>query len=651
MNSRARYIQLMIGVVVVLTMVLSGCSTPATPATPAAAPAVEPTQAAEQPTQAPAPTAEPTKAAEQPTEAPAATGATTTTEASAAPAAGAGLDQATLDKYFNAPREQTLIIDQPYRLEGSDNWNPYVPNNAAGWGWTNIGTDPLVLLSYGTGETENWMAESFEANKTFDEWTLKLRQGITWSDGVPFTADDVVFSTQLQQKYDTLGQHYYYEEWLKSVDKVDDLTVKFTLKKPNVRFTLECYGDMLCGNHTFVPKHVWEKVSDPTTYKFFDIKNDLPMGTGPYVLYKVTDNETIWVRNDNWWAAKTGLKKLPEPLKVIFSYAGTEEVRTATAIDNGFDSLQDITLSSYQALTAQNQNWIPFQKDAPYVWPDPCARTLSLNDSVKPWDDKDMRWVLAEVMDRQQIIDVAYEGSTIPGAYYWPLYPSMQKYTDLVPQDALAKLAKPDTAAAEKVLLAKGYTKGAQYWEKDGKPLSLEIQVNEAFSELERIADVYVEQLQRFGINGTKVKLTANTFYDDFAFGKFEAQSGWQTCGSIVEPWSTLKTLANDPAPIGERPTNNQNSYRWFNKQYTDLVNEMGTLALDDPKLMADTKEALQILYDEMPVIPTAQSRKLIPFNTTYWTNWPTKDNYYQRPVNWCPSFIGVITQIKAVTK
>ena len=60
----------------------------------------------------------------------------------------------------------------------------------------------------------------------------------------------------------------------------------------------------------------------------------------------MTPNETIWVRNDNWWAAKTGLTKLPEPKKIIYAYAGTEEVRAATGVDNGFDGLQDITVSA-----------------------------------------------------------------------------------------------------------------------------------------------------------------------------------------------------------------------------------------------------------------------------------------------------------------
>lgn len=48
------------------------------------------------------------------------------------------------------------------------------------------------------------------------------------------------------------------------------------------------------------------------------------------------------------------------------------------------------------------------------------------------------------------------------------------------------------------------------------------------------------------------------------------------------------------------------------------------------------TKQALAILYDELPAFPAAQSRKIVPFNYTYWTGYPTSDNYYIFPCNWC---------------
>ncbi len=550
--------------------------------------------------------------------------------------------------YLNAPREDTFIIDQPYKLETFDNWNPYTAGNSNGWGFNNLGMDDLAYLNYGDGKLIMWMAESITSNDDATEWTLKLRKGITWNDGVPFTADDIIYTINLQVANDKLSNHFYWEEWLDKVEKIDDLTVKYTLKKPNVRFSNErISGGVGVFPDVFIPKHIWETVDDPTTFKNFDMEKGLPLGTGAYVLAKVTTNETVWVRNDDWWGAKTGFAKLPEPKKVVYSYVGTEEVRTQTAIDNGFDSMQDITVGALEAILAQNPKWEAWYKQKPYAVPDPCARIISLNSAIPPWDDKDMRNMLSLVMDRQQIVDIAYEGSTTLAAYFWPDYNSMKPYSELVDPTVYASFLKPDTAKAAEILTSKGYVKGAQYWAKDGKDLTIEIQVPEDFIELIRIGDVYVEQLQKFGINATESKL-GSVFYDNASTGDFEAQSNWFACGSVNEPWTTLNQFTGEAAPLGETakggPINNQ--WRWSNQEYSDIVAQIGVTKLDDPKLLDLTKQALAILYDELPAFPAAQSRKIVPFNYTYWTGYPTSDNYYVFPCNWCNLWVVAMTKI-----
>ena len=62
----------------------------------------------------------------------------------------------------------------------------------------------------------------------------------------------------------------------------------------------------------------------------------------------------------------------------------------------------------------------------------------------------------------------------------------------------------------------------------------------------------------------------------------------------------------------------------------------MGTLGTDDPQVMPLFVRAMEILLDELPVIPVTQSRKLVPFSTTYWKNWPTAENNYIQPPTWC---------------
>ncbi len=551
--------------------------------------------------------------------------------------------------YLDAPREDTLIMDKPSKLEFPDNWNPLVPNNVWGWGMSTLGMDGLMYLNYGDGEYIYWMAESFDSNDDATEWTLRLKKGIKWNDGEPFTIDDIIYTVMLQVENEALGSHFYYNEWLDHIEKVDDFTATYYLKKPNVRFAAQRGGGNLgLFQDAFIPKHIWETVDDPTTYKYYDPDAGLPLGTGPYMLAKITTNETIWVRNDNWWGAETGMAKLPEPKKIILSYVGTEEVRTQTAIENEFDTLEDITVGAMEALAAQNPEWVAWFPEKPYAAPDPCARILSVNSAAEPWNDKEMRQMLSLVMDRQQIVDIAYEGSTTLAAYFWPAYPSMGPYADLIPEDTYNEFLSPNLEKAAEILESKGYVKDGDYWTKDGEELGIEIQVPEDFIELTRIGDVYVEQLQKFGINAVEAKL-GSVFYENFNNGNFEAQSNWFACGSINEPWSTLNSFAGEAASVGEPPDGPpiNNAFRWSNEEYTELMNQIAVTALDDPELMVLTEQALEILYDELPAFPAAQSRKIVPFNNTYWTNWPTADNYYMWPCSWCSVFTYILTQIE----
>ena len=147
----------LLALLAIFSLLITQCS----PAAPTAAPTEPPAQATEPPAQA--------------TEPPA--------DATAPPGGG---------DYTQAAREETVIFDidggrcgQPRKLE------PYVPT--VRHGFHQVVMEPLFILNYESGEIEPWLGESFTANDTLDVWTLKLRDGVTWSDGEAFNADDVVF--------------------------------------------------------------------------------------------------------------------------------------------------------------------------------------------------------------------------------------------------------------------------------------------------------------------------------------------------------------------------------------------------------------------------------------------------------------------------
>jgi peptide/nickel transport system substrate-binding protein len=248
-----------------------------------------------------------------------------------------------------------------------------------------------------------------------------------------------------------------------------------------------------------------------------------------------------------------------------------------------------------------------------------------------------MRWALNYLIDRKEIVNVAYEGSTSISFTPFPYYTPLKKLVEANLSDMAAKVTTYDPKLAYAIFEKKGYKRNkANFWEKDGKVLSITLQAHAAYVEMKKIPMVVVEQWQRGGVDAVLRVLEGTNWSENLNNGTFEASCGWQSCGSVNEPWASLEQYnIKYFKPIGERASTNY--WRWSNQPFSDLVDKIGTLPLESPEIIPLFKQAMTILYDEMPVIYVTQARKILPQNSTYWTNWPTADNPYSHPPSWWP--------------
>jgi peptide/nickel transport system substrate-binding protein len=545
-------------------------------------------------------------------------------------------------------REETVYFEiDGGRVVDPELWNPLVPGSRRDHGFHQAMMEPLFILNYETGEFVPWLATSFTANDTLDVWTLTLRDGVEWSDGVPFTADDIVFTIEMRLNPDNaaLADAASMQTWVESVEKIDDLTVQFNLKAPNPRFQLDYFSVRIWGSVNILPKHIWEG-QDPFTFKNYDPEKGWPVFTGPYTLTSVSETEFVYDRNDNWWGAKTGFKDLPAPKRLVWIEPGPEEASAALMASGGLDSIMDITLGTFLALQEQNPDvkaWLP---NLPYATLDPCARNFEFNTSKAPWNTAEMRQAVNRAIDRDEIVAIAYEGTTVPSRSFFPAYAPLNRYTDMLDYNA-HPLWNFNPDEAKSMIESLGYTMGADgYFAMDGTQLTMDITTHEAFSEKQRIAAVLVEQFQRVGINASTRNEAGTTWGDNLAFGNFDTRMGWQNCGSVNEPWASMDTLnAKWIVPVGERAS--YNGWRWENARYSELVDQIGTLPLGDPRIDPLFIEAYHIYLDELPTIPITQARKLIPHLYTYWTNWPTAENNYTSAWTWWQSTPLIIHELQ----
>ena len=248
---------------------------------------------------------------------------------------------------------------------------------------------------------------------------------------------------------------------------------------------------------TIVPEHIWKDVKDPVTFA-----NDPPIGTGPYKLASATESAYSYVRRDDWWGTKV-FGVTPAPEKVNFVHVGPETsvaiAMTANEIDT--PAIGILSPGAFVSVKERNPNveaWLP---DPPYAWYDPCPRALLFQNAHEPWGDPNMRKAVSSLIDRDQLVSLAYEGATTTANTIYPAYSGLKPYMDAI-KDIIAKSAVTyDPAKAEELFTAAGYAKdGDGFWAKDGQRLSPVLLVDSGTAEDMKVAQVVADQLTTGGV-------------------------------------------------------------------------------------------------------------------------------------------------------
>lgn len=549
-------------------------------------------------------------------------------------------------------REDTVIFDLDRTIQDPENFNWFTAGTKREHGAHQAMWEPLFILNYTTGELDPWLATDAEPNDDFSRWTIRLRDGVTWSDGEVFDADDLVFTVEMVLADEELSaiEAATLRSQVASVRKVDDLTVEFVLKTGNPRFPSENFGVRIFGSFLVMPEHIWSTADDPATFAFFP-----PIGTGPYTYAWGATNRMIWSRDDDWWGAKSGFQTLPEPERLIWVETGGEESRAQLLATNQIDASLNVSIGTFEALQALNSEVIAWYPDYPFAWPDPCARQIEINTTVAPWDDPAMRAAVADIIDRNQIVDIVYEGTTVPSRTMFVEYGAMEPFIDAVEDAGYGLSASADPDAAKAAIEAAGYTPGADgIYEKDGDDLAIDVHVNSASTEYTRAVDIIVEQLNRAGISAKSVPVENGVFWGEvLPLGSYEMSYSWLSCGSVNEPWTSMARYTTaSVVPVGEASPGFNNTGRWDSDAaaaYTDIVDRMGGFASDDSELPGMVADAYRHLDAETPFIPLVQAVKLLPLNTTYWTGWPTADDPYNHPAFWWGHTHQIIHNLKKV--
>ncbi|PZQ96979.1 MAG: ABC transporter substrate-binding protein [Cereibacter sphaeroides] len=301
----------------------------------------------------------------------------------------------------------------------------------------------LVEFKKGTTEVEPALAESWEVSPDGLTYTFKLRPGVKWHSNEKFTptrdlnADDVVFSFD-RQGNDANPWHNYiagitYEYYtamempslIKSVEKVDDLTVKFTLTRPEAPFM----ANIAMPFASIVSKEYADALDAAGTKEDF---NNLPIGTGPFKFVAYQKDAAIrYQKNADYW----GTQPLIDDL--VFAITPDAAVR-----------LQKLKAGECQLMPYPAPADIAAIKADPNLKLDEQAGLnvgyLAYNTTQAPFDKPEVRKALNMAMNKQAIIDAVFQGAGQVAKN--PIPPTMWSYNDAIVDDVY------DPVAAKKML-------------------------------------------------------------------------------------------------------------------------------------------------------------------------------------------------------
>lgn len=489
--------------------------------------------------------------------------------------------------------------------------------------------EPLMFFAIFADKEVPWLADSMEYTKAdFTELTIKLNKDAAWSDGTPVTSADVKFTFDGQLTNDKLPYHSSFEQFVDNVATPDDKTVVVTFKIPAPRFAFEVLMLKFDTGIPIVPKHVLEKEADVNAFAGgLDIVH-----SGPYNLVLWDANQKIYDLRDDWWAVKAGRIATPAVKRIVMVNIGGQvgqnmDIVIQRLVNNEFDAILDVRSSvAKQILDSNAKVTTHTGSDSPYGYLDWWPNSLWMNTQIEPFNDVRVRRAISLAVDRDKIDEIIYDGAQVTTIYPFPLYPGLQKFVDSPAVKELEAQYEPrkfDLEESAALMTEAGFTKnGDGLWEKDGATVPAVINGFEGIHA--DIVAVLVEMLIAAGFDSSTDFGTEA--YNNMANGT----PGLYMFGhgaSLKDPYAALELFhGRFSASIGTTAGNNRFS-RYSNPEYDAILDEMAPLSSEDPKFQELAAQALGIYWRDQIDIPIIQWLHRIPYNQTYWTNWPTTTN------------------------
>jgi peptide/nickel transport system substrate-binding protein len=295
------------------------------------------------------------------------------------------------------------------------------PNPAVGWynyALRYMLYDTLVEQA-GTDRLTPGLAESWSVSDDGFVWSFQIREGVTFHDGTPCTADEIAWSLNwiIENKPETLGPY------LANVDQVialDPTTLQVMLSQPVSDL------EYLLAYVWILPRSVWEGVTGDAIQGFQELS--AAIGTGPYKLVDWLEGEYLVLEaNDDYWRGAPAIER------IVWQEFPTADDVIQALLDGEIDVIAADTVSPAVAQTLQGAEHVSLAVMKSTAMDELIINSYAKGSQPASLKDPDVRLAIAYGIDKQRIVDAAYDSYAEPGSVVIP--PAMGDWHNSSVQD------------------------------------------------------------------------------------------------------------------------------------------------------------------------------------------------------------------------
>ena len=435
-----------------------------------------------------------------------------------------------------------------------------------------------------------YLAEDYSVSEDGLTYTFQLRKGVSFTDGTPFTAEDVKFT------FDYMKEHPY--KWVsvsmvEEASVVDEHTVEIKLNK-----TYNPFLSDVAGSLPILPKHIWENVTEPETFT----EPEAAISTGPFILenYDAAVGTYTFKANEDYFYGDVQIDKL-----VIANVSGGDSKEAL--LSGEIAAAPNISYKAAMSL-----------KDSPEYTvlegPGLSVTRLYFNFDEEAMAVKEIRQAMYHAVNLDEIVEKAYGGAGYPGSA-GHVQPGTPWYNPDVRQYAY------DVETAKKMLSEAGAadSNGDGILEYNGEEMSYTLTFTEND---EKLAELLVSYMKAVGIELVPQSADDATVKAAISEGNFEL--AFNTNGSFGgDPvfLSRFATVGADGAPS----VTGQGGTTWESEEYNRIYNE-SAVEQDDVKRHQQVNELQEIIAEELPCLTLYYKKAVAAYNNTIF------DGFYYTP-------------------